>query len=295
MENKSWERLLDSTVALAFGTLLLYLVAANYLRGYLAFYSVEAEWFSPSAFQLTTFGFYPIVVAVCLTAGLLLLQSDLISRANWWVIYGLWGICASGISLFEFAGWLAHDPQMAHRKLASIVAWLLLMSTPFLSRFFQFVVNRKKNAGPDIAVVKAISAEEVTRLRNEVVRLGKVAAEAGLMVRIITCSLLLWWLTHFSYQVGWATGTYDYLNLASRHSFSSQDHNVASGIIFTDGTSSLCFETRTNMTTFSFRNPTAGLAYDFAKPGYVFIATPSPATSTALPATTSNSANAKNR
>jgi hypothetical protein len=291
MEKPFWERLLDSAAALALGTFLLYLVAANYLRGYLAFFSVDAEWFSPSAFQLLAFGILPIGLAIFLAGGLTLLQSREFAPKIWWSLYSIWAVVFSIISLLEIIGRTKFVSPTTPQLWITIASAVFLIPLPVISRIGGYFVARKYKAEPSVELPQEMTLQEVDKLRKE---LAEKRSRLQITVRIVTFGILFYWLNMFSYRVGWATGTYDYLNLASRRSFSAQDHNIASGIIFTDGTSSLCFETRADKTTFSFRNPTAGLAFDFANPGYVFVSKTSPTNSTTQTTTTSNPASSRN-
>ena len=253
MDNRSTaDRLLDSTVLIAAGTLLLYLIAANYLRGYLEFYSAQAFWFNPSVFQLMSFSFFPIVVALILCAGFaILLWPNLLSRGGWWLIYIAWSVAITGVSFFDFAGRHPHAIMTRAVLAPAVIPWFLtLVTPPATACWAKYCLRRQSKQKP-------LNPEALARLTKSI-RTGAA----------FTVLFLIWLLTGEAHRVGFATATYDHALLSTWRATLPKNEKAASGIIFSDASSSyIVFEISAESERYYFRNAPANINLNLSVAG----------------------------
>ncbi len=120
-------------------SLLAYLIAANYLDGYLRFYSARAHWFEPGIFRLVAFASTPLTVSAILAClfWLLYAKADMPFR-YWLALYGLWVVAIGGIIGLSVCASIVFNYVRSHVVVNHILLFSMYVLLPWAPHFLSY-------------------------------------------------------------------------------------------------------------------------------------------------------------
>lgn len=226
----------DSTVFLAVSSLILYLVVATYLRGYLRFFGAEPYWFNPSFFQLVSFCNVPLIVGIGLITCYHFFHKPWLFRPwSYFLIALIWTITILSLGALNVAAF-QNSPIGLWPLRSIMVSWVFFAFTPF------------------ILGVAYIIAVHVLKRQVTPQEIGHQAVSASRVVSFLFFGGLSLWLT---YNIGTANASMDALSIQA-----VQNHQplpqVQAAIFFTDGNCTLKGEFAGQSWVYVYHNPVLG-------------------------------------
>lgn len=268
------ESLTDGKVAFAVASLWLYLVASQFLAGFLAAFGCEASWFNPSFFQVVSFSGFAILLAILLAAVYDALLTPDFARKFWWLIFAIWVIGIGLVSYEQFE--LSRSEVIASRLSLKITLYsnnVFLIVLPLASRIAWAIIDR--HPIEPSAELHAIE-QELSRVEEMEVSDEKYEAVQALKARLRkytdehnTLPDLTFFRRHRS-VIGACVAAYQVLVLAqilgliyggiqgNRDIWATSTQATLQSnmrILFTDGVRSVCAVRNENKTVFVFTNP----------------------------------------
>jgi hypothetical protein len=278
----------DATVAVAGITLLLYLAAASTVRGFVGVFEAQAEWFSPSVFQLICFAQHVILVAAVVAIDFFALMWTRRPDPTLWFLYAISAalspfLCYTIVQANEYR----KEPWYANLLVFLLTAFIL--ATPLLIRWSRHRASRLRairarretarqcayDLNTQVDVTERPESDPTEAAAGTRVSVGPRSAEAELVTRErarIPLAIVLGVLNVLSilimsalFGAAMAARTVQSLNPLTAVDAENPSRSVL--ILFTDGTRTLTLEQVAGRRECIFTNPETSQRVVLRPPG----------------------------
>jgi hypothetical protein len=209
-----------------------YLVAANYLDGYLSLFSAKAHWFDPGIFRLIAFARNPLIISLLIVLLWVRLNqklsNNLISWLPMYVLYGcVYIILIAGAEVSSIIYNVDRYPFAVWEGLIIIVATLVML---LCARFVVLKLLRRQASHSQAG---SMSARIADRLKASINKIDSRSVNVVFLLSILVMYLAI------SSQIGTISAVLDRARVQKE---AAEKGSEASKIVFTDGSFTLIYK-----------------------------------------------------